>query len=338
MLTSVNKILVLRALGGLLLAGVLVFLYVNSQDYGARREGDVLAQLVSAKSIETRWDIAVAEARADLPARSAPVQPDDVVQIVGALDAAAREIPTRVMQATIADLKKTYAEKAELVGQYVAATADARQALAAAMRADSLIGQQVRAAWREFPQRERLVAVENIVARSLAQAQAYNRTPTPEHRSSLQGYAADIARLHDLPRPIEATLARLGADLHQLLLLKPLVQTIDGRFAAFATGGYIEEVTALVQRKHREGAARRATFRTYFLAYLALLLAGAGYTIVRVRSRIRGLDAHRIDAEAALADAQRNAPPRAKAHDVVDIVVEPYRTRQSQLRATRNSE
>jgi hypothetical protein len=328
-----NKRLALRAAAGLLALGVLFFLYAKTQDYDARRESEVLGQLLNAKAIDIRWDIAVAEARADMAPRATAVQPDDLEKIDLALDAAARDIPTRVMQVTVADLKRAYAVKAELVRQYVPAAEDARQALAAAMRADALTGTQVRAAWREFPQRERLVAAENLVARALAEAQAYNRTPTTEHRAALQTYAADLARLHDLPRPIEATLSRLEADIHRLLLLKPLVQTMDGRFATLATGGYMEELTALVQRKQLDGVTSRAKYRGYLAAYLFLVCIAGMYAGVRLLRRDRALKERCASAEAALAHAP-TAHVDAESHarravrppaEVVDIVVRPYR-------------
>src|SRR4051812_24936809 len=90
---------------------LLVFLFVKTQDYGGRREAAVLGGLVSAKAIDTGWDMAVADARADAPPR-ATVQSSDVATIHAALDATVREIPTRVMRITVGDLKAAYTEKA----------------------------------------------------------------------------------------------------------------------------------------------------------------------------------------------------------------------------------
>jgi hypothetical protein len=333
---SESKRLPLAAAGAaVVVLGLLLFLFTQTQDYGSRRQAELLAKLVDAKAIDTRWDMAVAEARGDARPRPA-AQAGDVENIHAALDGTAKEIPSRVMKATVAELKGAFAEKNDLVGRFLQANGDARQALAAAMRADAAIGTQVRASWREFPQRDRLVGAENLVARTLAHAQAYSRAASAENRASLQSYAADLGRVHELPRPIQATLSRLETDIHQLLLLKPLEQTIDERLAALGTGGYLDELTALVQRKQLDEATQRSRYRAYLLLYLVVLMVAAAYGAVRAIDHYRLMDGRQIHTDIALAEARRQlaeaetpeAPPaQSDLAEVVDIVVKPYRVR-----------
>ena len=310
---------------------LLLFFFLKTQDFDARREADVLTQLLAAKAIDVRWDMAIADARADGRTR-ALTQPDDVERMHAALDAAALEIPTRVMQETAAELKKIYAQKGDLVARFIQASSDARVALTAAMRADAAIGNQVRAVWRDFPQRDRLVAAENLVARTLAEAQAYHRAPSAERRAALQAFATDLARAHALPAPVEGTLKRLETDIDQLLLLKPLEEATDARLGAITTAGYLDEIIALVQRRQADGVASRARYRGYLVMFLSLLVVAGAFFAFRAADRYRTLRARLARAESALAALQDpdeavnyvSETPAATA-EVIDIAAKPHR-------------
>ena len=320
------------AIAGLVLLGALGILFAKTQDAGAKRQAEALAQLALAKAIDTRWDIAVLEARSDARAPHAPImEANELTQIETALDAAARALPTRVFQAGIGELKKSYADKAELLARFAQANGDARQALTAAMRADAAVGALVRAAWREFPQRERLVAAENLVGKVLAQAQAYDRAPTTEQRTALQGHTAELASAHTLPRGVQAGLARLESDVHQLLLLKPLEQTLWERLAALATRARLDETAAILHRKQVEEAAGRERYRVYLLLYVFTLLVAAAYAASRLVARYRALEARHAELELALADASSRLDSAGAAGDPddepVEIVFRPYRGR-----------
>ena len=196
-------------------------------------------------------------------------------------------LSSRAVRASVAELKQAYAEKADLVARFMQANADARQALAAAMRADAAVSSLVHGAWREFPQRDRLVAVENLVARVLAEAQQYNQAPTAAHRATLQNYAADLSPARPLPRPVQTGLARLESDVHQLLLLKPLEETLWARLTALGTLSRLDELASALQQQHAEGIAARARYRAYFAVYLIALIVLGVYAGVRLLDHYR---------------------------------------------------
>lgn len=272
---------------GCALAAVLAFLHVQARDAGAKRQTDLLAQLAAVKLIDARWDVVLA--RSDGAPRTV-VQSDDLPRIQRALDGAAAEARTTPLKETVSELKKAFIEKADVVARFQKASADARQALAAAMRADAAVASLVRGAWRDFPQRERLVAAENLVARILAEAQQYYNTPNPAHRASLEGYSADLQRAQSLPRAVQAGLARLESDVHQLLLLKPLEHMLGERLGALNTAHRMDELTDIVQRDLADAAARRDRYHFYLLVYSGVLIALIAYFGAQALSRYRALE------------------------------------------------
>lgn len=310
---------------------MLLVLYVKTQDFDTVRHARLLAQLVDARKIDTRWSNFILETRQTGPSTD-PVAAEDLPQVIAALDAMESAFQTRVMQATVADLRKAYTEKAELVARIADSNVGMRQALANAMRADTAVAAQVRTSWREFSQRDRLVAAENLVARTLAEAQAYAVAPGDDRRAALLGFAGDLRRTRGLPPGFEGPLSKLEADVHQLLLLRPLVQTMEARLVRLGTSGRLDELIDLVQRNQLDAAAARARYRTYLFGYAALLLALGAYAAIRLIDRFRAQEMRRAELEIALAAAldhgERREPAGPRHHapeEVVDIVVKPYR-------------
>ena len=166
------------------LLALFVFLHLRADDSGTQRYTAVLAQLASVKLIDARWDIAVLRSR-NIASTERVVQARDVAAIQQALEAAYSGARSNALRSSIEELRRAYEEKADLVTRYQQASADSSNALAAAMRADAAVGTLIRNAWRDFPQRERLVAAENLVARVLAEAQQYQHSPSAASRAAL---------------------------------------------------------------------------------------------------------------------------------------------------------
>ena len=294
------------ALVSCVLGTLLIFLYLKTQDYGGRQEVEALTALAGARSIDTGWDFST------LQARSEPVDPgraivgsEDLARIQDAVDAAGMAVTSRAARANAGELKQGYSEKAELVPRFMQANADARQALAAAMRADAAVTSLVHGAWREFPQRDRLIAIESLVARVLAEAQQYHQAPTAAHRARLQHHAADLAPARALPRPVQLGLARLESDVHQLLLLKPLEETLWTRLTALGTLTRLDELTSAVRQQQAERTVARARYRTFFAVYvIALIVLGVAVGL-RVLDQYRALEQRCAEREAELSVLSR---------------------------------
>lgn len=274
---------------GLLLAAPLILLHVMAGDAALVHHTNLIARLTAVKLTDARWDVAVLRSRTGAAASTPVVQEADVAHIQRTLDAAAATAKTAAMRAAIADLGKAYVEKADLVSRLAQASADASQALAAAMRADAAVSALVRGAWAGFPERERLVAAEGLVARVLAEVQQYHHTPSAAHRATLEAYAADLPRARALPGPVQAGLARLESDVHQVLLLKPLEQMLAERLAALDTGSRMDDVTAVFQRELADALARRDRYRVALIAYSLALMVLLAWFAARAYVRYRAL-------------------------------------------------
>jgi hypothetical protein len=299
----------------ILLAGLL-YLHGQAQDASVKRNTDILAQLAGVKLIDARWDVAVMRARTDAGASAEPVvQPGDSARIQRALDAAAAQAKSNAMRSAITDVRKAYSEKAGLVTRFQRASADSRQALEAAMRADAAVSTLVRTAWRDFPQRDRLVAAENLVARVLAEAQQYHAAPTAGHREALEAFAADLPLAHSLPPPVVSGLERLESDVHQLLLLKPLEHMLGERLTVLNTASRADEIAETYQRDLNDTLARRERYRIALLLYSAALLILGVWLGVRTWQRYHALEARYA---ALAADGRRNElAPAGPAEEVM---------------------
>jgi hypothetical protein len=279
------------AVAGCVLLAVLVFLHVKTSDPAAQRLSQVLAQLADANLIDARWEAIVVQARSGAIAPANTLQLTDAARIQRALDAAAAAATTPGLRTTVADLQTTYAEKAELIARLERASTDARAALAAAVRADAAVTMLVRDAWQMFPQRERLIAAENLAVRVIAQAQQYHHAPNASNRAHLEAYAADLPQAHALPAPVQAGLARLETDVHQLLLLKPLEQTLSDRLGALDTVQRVRELAERYQRELAIALARAERYRIALILYGALFAALLAYFGIRAIARYRDLEA-----------------------------------------------
>ena len=275
------------AIIGLSLAALLIFLHVMAGDAAVRRNMALIAQLVTVKLIDTRWDVAALRSRSAATSSTPVAQDADTALIQRTLDAAGTHAKTAAMRSAIADIRKAYIEKADVVARLEKASTDSGRALAAAMRADAAVSALVRSAWPDFPQRERLVAAETLVARVLAEVQQYHHTPSAAHRATLEAYAADLPRAQALPRPVQAGLARLESDVHQILQLKPLEQVLSERLTSLNTGSRIDDIIVVFQRELADALARRDRYRLALIVYTVLLIVLLAYFARRAYARYR---------------------------------------------------
>lgn len=275
---------------GVVLLLLLVFLHVKAAAPGVTRLADLVAQLAGAKLIDARWDAGAVQARSAGPGRPSSIREGDLAYLQRALDAAHAESRTTALRESLAELRKYYVEKADVLRRFERASADSRQALEAAMRADATIVTHIKAAWKDFGERERLVAAENLAVRVIAEAQRYHHAPTAAHRASLESYVVDLPRVKSLPRPIQTGLERLEADVHRILLLKPLEHVLAERLAILRTAERLEEASALFQRQLEEATEARERWRIALIAYTLTLLVLAVYFGVRAIARYRDLE------------------------------------------------
>jgi hypothetical protein len=276
---------------GIGLVALLIVLHVKTASPEVQRLRDLVAHLVAVKAIDARWDAAMALARSRMPVQvGSAVQNTDAPRIQRALQAAEAAARTTALRTTLAELRKAYVEKADVVARFEKASIDTRAAVAAVTRADSGVATLVRQAWRDFPQRERLVAAENLAVRVIIEAQQYYQIPAAAHRASLESYMVDLQRALSLPKSVQAGLAQLGNDVHQLLLLKPLEHMLGERLSALDTARRIDEVTDLYQRELAGALAAREWWRVALGIHTAALVALVIYLGVTAIGRYRDLE------------------------------------------------
>ena len=275
---------------GIALLMILVVLHVKTAAPAVTRLSDLVAQLAGAKLIDARWDAGALQARTAQPGRAPVIREGDPAYVQRALDAATAEARTTVVRTSLGELRKDYVEKADVLRRYERASADSRQALEAAMRADTTIVTHIKTAWKEFAERERLIAAENLAVRVIAEAQRYHYSPTAAHRASLESYVVDLPRVKSVPKPIQTALERLEADVHQILLLKPLEHVLAERLASLRTGERLEEVSTLFQSELHDAIQAREVYRIALVVYTLAVALLAAYLVVRAIGRYRDLE------------------------------------------------
>ena len=278
------------ALIAFVLLAVFVLLHVLGAGGNVRRNVDLVASLAEVKLIDARWDAAIARARVGTSNAPAAVQETDGARIQRTLEVADVRAPTEALRASAVTLKRDYVEKIDLVTRFERASIDSRESLAAALRADPTVAAAVREAWRDYPQRDRLVAAENLVLRVLTDAQQYRETPTAALRSTLETHAADLGAAKGLPRNVQAILGRLETDMHRLLLLIPLEHATGERLRALDTQRKLDELADVYQRELADSIVRRDRYLMVLIAYSLVLLVLIGYFGVRAITRFRDLE------------------------------------------------
>jgi hypothetical protein len=254
------------------LAALLIFVFARALPGGFSAEADLLGRLAAIRTLDARWDAAILKPRAGGPA-SALVTPDESeLEALQATLTAAASVARGRFKAEADALRHAFIEKSDLATRFAEAHENARDALAASMRAEAAVAGLVRAAWSTHPDRERLIAAENLVALVLSQAQQYHHTPAPLTRSTLEEHVLDLRHATGLPPPLEAALARLETDIHRLLLVKPLERMLFERLLALDTGTRLDALTQALHARVAAGLARQSAYRTY-LALLLIALA-----------------------------------------------------------------
>lgn len=299
----------LLAACALALAGALGHLYLRTQGAGLRHYSEALELLRELKEIDARWDVELQRARAALRPEAAPrtdYRPA-LARIERALLAAAHASASEVLVSGAPELARAFAAKAEAMERYREAAAASARALAALLGAEPEIAGLVRGAWREFPDRERLVAAESAVAQLVSEALRYRLAPAAAQRASLEALAADLAAAaRPLPPPLRAALERLQAAALALAAAAPSEHELYATLSFLPAGPRVDSLAAAAARELDERLGERELYRVYLLAYAAALLVLLAYLGARLAASYRMLHA----ANAALRAANETLEER----------------------------
>lgn len=277
----------------LTLVALLVVLGIKAERLDIGRQHEVLEHLREIRTIDTRWDMEALRARGDTGFR--PVSIDfgpALTRARRALSARAAASAERALRHGWPDLDRRLTEKAALVAQAGKAGEAARQALKTVMAAETEMAGLVRGSWRDFPDRERLVAVENVVTQLLAGVQDYYFSPRAVQRKSIDAALADLrAAAPRLPPALQAGIDRLEGNVRALLKTKTAEEAFFKRIAFHTAGPRLDALTYAIHREMEQQLIRRERYRIYLLACLGALSIFGIYVVLCVVANYRRLSA-----------------------------------------------
>lgn len=287
----------LVAVAVLALATISGFLYFKSPGGDIRMHTEVLGYFRELKAIDARWDVELMRARSEfVPPPSATVDYTSALARIGqGLAASAQAAKSPLLERELPGLNKAFAEKTDLVAQFRKASDAAKQALKLVMAAEANFAGLVRASWRDFPDRERLVALENMVTLLLAEAQRYYFAPTAAQRKNVEALIADLRDAAPrLPPALTSGIARLDSDMQELLRAKPAEESLFNTLALHTAGPRVDSLTHAFNSELAQTLASRELYRVYLATCLGALLILISHLALRLIRHCRLLtQAHR---------------------------------------------
>lgn len=298
------------------LVALLAFLYIKTQGVDIKRENEALSSLRELKEIDVRWDVEALRARTGLSVPPSPASDHGAAalgRIQQDLAASARDLGSPVLARGLPELDKAFTEKAELMAQFRKANAEARQALRLVMAADNEIAGLVRGAWRNYPQRERLVAAENVVIQLLANAQRYYFAPEDARRKDLEISAADLREsAAPFPLALRDGITRLDGHIGQLLGAKPVEQQLFQRLSFLTAGPRVDSLANAFGRELEQMLVERERYRVYLIVFSASLLILIGYLAARLFASYRLLNEANLALKAANEGLEQRVAERTR--------------------------
>jgi signal transduction histidine kinase len=272
------------------LAAILGYLYLKTEGADFKRQNEVLAALRELKEIDSRWDVEVLRVHTELAMPPAPL-PDHRValaRILRELKDASAALGSPVLALGLPELGAAFSQKAAALEQFRKANAAARQALVQVAASDAEIAGLVRGSWRDFRERERLVAAESAAVQLIAESQRYYFTPGEERRKLLEATLADLrAAGPRLPPALRAGVARLEGRARELLEAKPVEQELFSRLGFMTAGPRVDSLTGAFSRELEATLLEQEFYRSYLVAYSAALLVLIGYLAARLLASYR---------------------------------------------------
>jgi signal transduction histidine kinase len=296
----------LAAAAAIALAAILLILYARTQGADTMRQGEVLGWMRELKEIDARWDVEILRTRNEF-APPAPVDyTPQVNRLRKALTAAADETGSPVLKRSMTDLTAAFLQKADLIEKFRNANAATKQALTRVLAADVEIAGLVRGSWQDFRDRDRLVAAENAVTLLLAEAQRYYYAPGEAQRKSVETVAADLVEAAaQLPAAVRDGLARLDANVQQLLGAKPIEEKLHDRLAFITAGPRVTSVAGAYALERDSVLTWRERYRVYLVYFSAAVLVLVAYLAARLIASYRRLDVANEALERRLAGRTR---------------------------------
>ena len=284
---------VLLAAVTVVLAAILGYLYLKTEGADFKRQNEVLAALRELKEFDSRWDVDILRVHTEVtpPQSLPPDQGATLARIERELTAASEALGSPVLARGLPDLGAAISQKAATLEKFRQANAAARQALAEVVASDVEIAGLVRGSWRDFRERERLVAAESAAVNLIAESQRYYFTPSDERRAVIESILADLRKAGPrVPPALRSGLERLDRRVRELLETKPAEQALFARLNFMTAGPRIDSVTAAFSRELEAALLEQEFYRSYLVAYSGALLILIGYLATRLIASYRLLN------------------------------------------------
>jgi len=284
---------VLLAAITVVLAAILGYLYLKTEGADFKRQNEVLAALRELKEFDSRWDVDILRIHTEVtpPQSLPPDQGATLARIERELTAASEALGSPVLARGLPDLAAAISQKAAMLEKFRQANAVARQALAEVVASDVEIAGLVRGSWRDFRERERLVAAESASVNLIAESQRYYFTPSDERRAVIESILADLRKAGPrVPPALRSGLERLDRRVRELLETKPAEQALFARLNFMTAGPRIDSVTAAFSRELEAALLEQEFYRSYLVTYSGALLILIGYLATRLIASYRLLN------------------------------------------------
>jgi hypothetical protein len=281
--------------------------YIAWADAESPIHHELAVGLLELSSLDASWERAALQPTNDVAPALAADYAARLAAVAKRLETAAQGASSVPLHRGLPEVTRAFAEKAELMGHFHKARAISQGALRNVLAMESEIAGIMRGAWRDAPDRQRLVAADNVVTQILAEAQRYYFTAAAPDRTNLEASTADLrSAAAVLPESLGAAAGRLEQHVADLLRAKPSEQAYLDRVRFHNAGARAATLMRELEREVEENSAARERYRAYLAVYFCALLVLVAYIAARL---IRRALARRARGSAAAPTAARETVP-----------------------------
>ena len=267
-----NEILhtTLLCVGAAALAAALAFLYNKTQAIDLRQQNEILGYLRELKDIDSRWDLDVVRARAELGTGDlpAPNRAGAAAKALENLAAAVTRVPSPALTAALPELRATIQQKAALVEKFKAENSAAQTALREVLKGTAELGAQSAALKPRPP------ALDSALTALTAGGPLFYWLAQEAQRGNLEAAAAT---LRALPENVREPAGRLADAVQTLLTARAAAQAIYPKLLLLTSGPRLEALTYEVNGEVEAELADKEVWRVRLIAYAAALLVLLAY-------------------------------------------------------------
>ena len=280
------------ACGALAAAAAVALLAVPARWYfggagpSAARHLEVISVLSELSALDARWEREALRMLNDPAPSPAAGSAGPLAAVPKQLERAARELESPILQRSLADVTRAFTEKAGLVSRFEQAHVASRKALHDALAMEAEVAGLLREAWRDAPDRQRLVAADNVVTQLFTDMQRYYFAPAESNRKNLAASIADFrAAAEVLPAGLKAAAARLDHHIADLVRARPQEQAAYDRVRFHHAGPRAATLARELLLELERSELQRARHGILLAVYLGALLVLAAYLAARLIRR-----------------------------------------------------